>query len=297
MIRFAKSIFRFIDRYPLTPFFMVAIVAGVCILLPPDVYAGPGGEVLEFAIKSRVGRIIFGILGIILLPLFLYIVIAEWLGIRKTRKDLDNLAVTYPCFKWIPLEMRIRRGVEAMYGGWSTGDLSPARAFLTEDYFESQQDILDRWRDEGKINVTDIRKLGKVQPLHVVVEDGSNYSTVTAKITMDVVDYMKDAETGEIIKGTKETHSDRDMLWTMIYENETWLLHSIGDGDESLAFARITNTVDTRYLDRVSSGRAAPELVIAGDGSEIAPVDAMSDDVAADEETPVVEVSREKRNH
>jgi len=207
----------------------------------PEAQAGPGGEVIELVFKTKIGRILFGIAAVILLPLFLYIFIREKIGIKRTKQDLEALAKKNPIYDWEALEGRVTEGVRALYRSWSKGDLSPAARFIDPDYLQSQQDILDRWKDEGKKNVCRMNQLKGVAPLYVAAGNAYSNPVVAVRITLDLVDFMLDTTTNDVIKGKDQAHEGKDVIWIMIHDGQDWMLDSIENGDESLIYAKLEN--------------------------------------------------------
>lgn len=272
---------------------LAALALLVLLLCPTDAFAGPGGEIVEWVFKSKVGRIvggiILGILFIVLLPLVIYVWLRERAGIRRTTRDLEALARRFPAFAWPAIERRIREVVPKLYAAWNEADLSPVQDLFTAEYYSSQQDILDRWSEEGKRNVTKLEKIEKIAPLHVNVETEQAYSTLYVLVRVSLLDYLEEVSTRKLIKGKRKVKEDHDTIWVLLLHGDEWLLHAVESGDMSLAMATEKNTVDTSYLDRMAAVRrsAAPRRRAA---SELAPVDPAADVPAAETEEPVVDV-------
>ena len=235
---------------------ILLVLAAFLFLGAGDAIAGPGGEVIEAVFKTKIGRILLIIAAVVFLPLLLYVVIRQKIGERRTMKDLEALAEDYPHFAWGEIEKRVANGAQRLYGSWTSGDISRARDYLTDDYFQSQQEILDRWKEEGKRNVCRLEMLKKVRPLLVRTETSATYSMVAVLLTMDVVDYMEDVRTGKVLKGRKRANTDHDSIWIMIYDGVSWRLHAIEDGSNSLVMAAEKNEVNQTHLR--SYGQAAP---------------------------------------
>jgi len=219
----------------------------LCFLTPSLCFAGPGGEIIEFAVRNPIGRIVLGIVAIILLPLILYVVIGESLGIRKTRQDLKRLAEIDPDFDWKTIETQVRKIVDQLYANWSTGDLTSLHGLLYPDYLTSQQDILDRWNEEEKRNVTELKKLQKIEPLHLLATDAE--AILRIRIKLDLKDYLESIKTGEILKGSKsKVISDHEAIWSLILHEGTWQLFAIEKDDLSLSYAKAPNEIEPSLL-------------------------------------------------
>ena len=242
---------------------------------------------MELAFKTWWGRVILGVLTVVLLPLIIYVWARQALAIRKTRRDLEELSARWPYFKWPAIERQVRAGVRELYREWSTGKLDSCREFLTPEYFESQQDLLDRWTEEGKRNVTELKKLSKVAPLAVHVENEHRHSIIPVLITMDLIDYLEDVNSGKVIKGKKgKVKESHDAIWVMLYTDGVWRLHSIEAGDESLIYASEANELETHFLERQVRAPAPTSYPAA--------VDLSADVPATEEEEPVVRVGEDE---
>lgn len=244
---------------------LVVTFLGVCA----DVaWAGPGGKIAEAVFRTWPGRIVLAVVCVILLPLILYVVLRSWLGVRKTRKDLGRLANDWPIFEWKGIEREVRATVGLLYKHWGSGDLSPVADRMTADYYRSQQELLDRWREEGKRNVTRLELLKKVEPLWVVVESEEAPSQIRVGLKMNVTDYLESMTTRKLLKGKKKVVEDHEAIWWLVNADGEWLLHDIEKGNLSLAYAKEPNQVDTAWL----KGRGAA-IAAARSASGAAPFD------------------------
>ena len=255
-----------------------------------EALAGPGGAIAKAAFKTPLGRILGLILAIILLPLIVYVCIGEWLGVRRTQRDLRRLAEDHPAFAWDGIERWVRGHATELYRCWDQGDLRPCGAFMTQHFFSTQQDLLDRWRDEGKHNVCELKELRRIRPLFVSTGGESTIPTVLVLFNVTLVDYLESTRSRTILKGQKRA-IDQDVIWRLVMlPDGAWALHSIEEGELSLAFAREANDVsDTRRLPT-----AAPAVPA---GTSHAPaLDPAANVPAAEAEHPVVEVERQHRD-
>lgn len=217
----------------------IAALAVLALVLAADpAWAGIGGV---FAKGKGIIGIIFLIILIPLLPLVVYVVIREGMAVRRTRDDLRGLAAADPVFDWADIERRVRETAAALYRAWPTGDLSGVQEYFTEDYFDSQQAMLERWAGEGKRNVLEQRGPYKIKPLYVQAGDDWQYPAVVVGIKTQVRDFLEDAATGKKIKGKKKWDKDHEQVWTMIHEAGAWRLGEVEEGSMSLAFATEKN--------------------------------------------------------
>lgn len=269
--------------------FQLSLIGLVLVaVLPGDAFAGPGGEIAELLFKTKLGRIVMGLLVIVFLPLIVYIYAREAVGVHRTKKDLRILAERLPWFEWRTIEARVSELATYLYREWNKGKLVESRAFMTSQYAQSQQDILDRWSEEGKRNVTKLRKIKKIKPLRVQVENEEQMTAVHVLLTLDLIDYLEQVRTGKVLKGKKKVIEAHDVVFVMVHAGSSgWLLHSIGDGSLSLALARKANVTDTSYLERIGRMERVP--------SEAPVLDSTADVPATDAEEPGVKTAHHEQ--
>ena len=146
---------------------LLCLVAGALALASGDAQAAAGGLFVKAIYKTWWGKAILASIFLILLPLGLYVMAREGLAKRHSLRDLGDLSRRYPYFAWAEIEGQAQRCFLAVYRKWTQGDLAPARDLLTVAYFQSQQDMLDRWREEGKRNVVELKSRPRMRPLQV----------------------------------------------------------------------------------------------------------------------------------
>ncbi len=273
---------------------LMLVLIAVCIfVICPEADAAPGGQFVKQALKSKFGRIGGIIVGglmliacILLSPLILYVHYKKSAGIRKTKGDLAVLAEKYNWFEWTALRTRIKKVVRDIAKVWDSGDLSSVSSCMTSDYFASQQELLQRWLDEGKQIVYRLEKIQHIEPLAVSVEDEETHSWIRVLVTVDCVDYMRDRHTLEVIKGEVGMTTGFRSVWVFVYQNREWLLAGIEEGSTTLSWASAKNRIDTSYLDSVWNkkqkvGSAAKGAARTGTKSQAASRDSKTDQPTA----------------
>jgi len=248
---------------------LVALVT-LAVLSPVYVMAGPGGQIAKAAFNTTIGRVIMIALVIILLPVIIYFWAREFVGVRKTRKDLAKLAEEHPEFDWNAIQPRVKRMVEDLHSYWTVQDIERCGDFTTYDFMMTQKAILERWANEGKRNVTELKRINKIKPVYVRVEDGESMSVLAVSVSMNLRDYLVHATTGSVVKGSdKKVISGHTAIYMLVLADEEWLLHGIEDGATSLGFAKEQNQVETGHLKRRKAVEAG-ELTQAREAREIA---------------------------
>lgn len=256
----------------------VALI-GVCLFaFCNEADAGPGGQFVKQALSTKFGRIGGMVVGgllllatLILLPLIIYVKIREVAGIRRTKADLAHLASKFSWFEWLTIRDRIQQAVKEIGKVWASGDLSPAAKYMTAAYCSSQQELLDRWKDEGKDVVYRVEKVRKIEPLAVRVEDEETYSLIRALVVVDCVDYMRDQYTKEVVKGDVNKSSGFESVWCFVYQGQEWLLNGIEEGSTSMAWATTKNHVDTSFLDYARAKQRQTERAPAETPRKVSP--------------------------
>lgn len=280
--------------------FMMIVVVALLAVFPDEAFAGPGGQIAKAAykglFKTTLGRIIggvlLGIVVIVLLPLFMYVVVREWIGVKRTKADLARLAERYPYFEWQRIERRLERMVEQVYAAWKTGDLSGVASKMNEEFYYSQQAILDRWKEEGKRNYVRLEKLCNLAPVLVYVANEMSESSLRVRVRIDVVDYLERIADSEVLKGKKEVNHGYETIWWLAFVGGKWLLHGIEEGTDSLTLASTPNQVDTSHLDRRARRRQRRAAEQAPFGSDQAAAEAAQHQSAEDMKESEIEIPR-----
>ncbi len=221
----------------------VTLCLFLLLVATAPVLAGPGGQFAKVVAKTWLGKIVLAILFVVLLPVVLWALVREWVGVRKTRRDLAELATTHDYFDWAQIEARVEEAAAGVGHAWGTGNLDVVADYFTEDYLASQQALLERWRLEGKKNVHEFHDINKIKPLFVRTGGGWWQDQVSVLISATVVDYLQDTETGKVLKGKKRKDRNYETIWNLVRERGAWRLSSIEEGSESLNLAMQANRV------------------------------------------------------
>ena len=246
----------------------LVVTGAVLVLAPGEAEAAVGGVFVKALKSSPWVRVLFGIAVVILLPLILYVLGREQWSIFQTKRDLRALAERYPYFDWAGIQTRAQAAFEAVYSKWPKNDLEPARAFMTQDYFQSQQDMLDRWRDEGKRNVVTLESKPKFAPLSLMIEDEAGLSTVWLRVTVNLVDYLEHEASRKRHKGRKSSQKGFESIWMFAYSEGAWRLAGVDEGSQSLNISLLKNRLDTGSLDRISAHVPAAAAAAAEPAAE-----------------------------
>lgn len=223
---------------------LFGVVVLLLIVVPETAWAGPGGVFMKAAAKSVWGKIAFGVLAVIFLPLILYVVIGERIGIYRSRQALKELAKTRPEFEWMHVREQASQAITGIYEVWESGDLASVAHHMTPQFHTAQQELLDRWRDEGKRNVIRLHKIASLDPLFIRTETDLNYSTIAVLLDAMAVDYLEDTNTRKVLKGKKSRDDSYQAVWLFAYVGGRWRVARIEEGNTSFGFAKLKNEID-----------------------------------------------------
>lgn len=112
-------------------------------------------------------------------------------------------------------------------GAWANRDLSPVRHELTEEMYRILQEDADRLKAQGVINRLENIAVRSVDITEAWQEQGSDY--ITVRVYANLLDYMVDEKTGELVSGSKTEPVKFEEYWTFTRQigDSTWKLSAI----------------------------------------------------------------------
>ena len=223
----------------LTLMLILSVVAVATISEPA--LAGPGGKIARAVFESFWGKVLLGVLVIIFLPLIIYVLIKEKLAERRTKKDLRFMAGYSPLFEWLKIRERAKDCFLRVHSGWENEDLSGVSAWMTDWYWQNQQQVyLNKWKDNGLVNICSVQKIIGIKPLLFVHRNqGAEHegSLVVVSIEAHMQDYLEERNTGDVVEGSKN-FKDVETVWSFTLENGQWKVSDIEESDMTLAYAK-----------------------------------------------------------
>ena len=223
---------------------VIGLVAAVFIALAvvEPAMAGPGGKIARAAFESFWGKVALGVLTIIFLPLIAYVLFTEKLAERRARKDLRFMAGYAALFDWLKIQERAKDCFLRVHSGWGKEDLSGVSDWMTDWYWQNQQMVhLDRWREEGLVNICDVKKITSIKPLLFVHRNqGGEHedSMVVISIAAKMNDYLEERATGKVVEGSKR-YKEVETIWSFTLENGAWKVSDIEEDTMSTAYAKM----------------------------------------------------------
>ena len=210
--------------------------------------ASPGGKIIKEIFDSPLGKIILILLVIIFLPLIIYSQAKEFIGIRKTRKDLKELSRINPdYFDEISLRNRMTDIFTRVHKAWSNEDLDECKEFMSNWYWQNQQVVyLDKWKEENIENICNVKRVNSIAPLHLRINESENYegSRIMMKIEANMEDYLRDKSTKKIVEG-KVGYKDVETVWTISLNEGNWKVDNIEQSEMTLRYAKMENILPT----------------------------------------------------
>ncbi|MFT5778379.1 MAG: hypothetical protein ACI837_001335 [Crocinitomicaceae bacterium] len=223
---------------------LTLLVVIVLIIVEPA-FAGPGGYVAKGLFKTWWGKILLFALLLIFLPLILYIKFREHIAVRKNTKSLSKLGLVNKDFSWLNLEKNVRNVYSRVHVAWEDENMENVSRYVSSWYWQNQQlVVLDKWKDENLKNICRLQEIGKIKPLHLEITDHEALegSRIAFSITGNIEDFLVERTTGKIVYG-RRGYQEEEKIWILEYTDGQWLLDDIREGNLSLAFAKMSNSI------------------------------------------------------
>ncbi len=231
-------------RKYLVPLLVFAAVAACLFLFPDPALAAPGGKIASGLFRSTPGKIFLTLLVLIFLPLILYVQITESIAVRRTLRDLRQLAGTHDAFDWLQLKERVTESFHRVHAAWRKEDMYEASQWMTDWYWQNQQlAYLDQWERDGLVNHCRVKKINNIRPLFVRYRNNQGDlegSRLVVSITAEMEDYLAERQSGKVVQG-KPGYTDVEAVWTLVFEHGRWLVANIEEGSLSLQYAKLVN--------------------------------------------------------
>ncbi len=224
---------------------LVITLVFILFLFIDPIYAGPGGTVAKALFKTWWGKVLIGLLTIILLPLIFYVRTIEFIAVRKAKKQLAKLGLKNKDFMWLNIEKNVSNVFSRVYLAWGKENMKEVSEYVNHWYWQNQQLVhLDRWKKENLLNVCKLQSISSIKPIYLEISDSDNFegSKIAFEITANIEDYLIKKDTRKIVQG-KRGFSDESKIWIMEYTEGKWLLDDIRNDEFSLSFAKMENIV------------------------------------------------------
>jgi hypothetical protein len=242
-----------------------------CLLLPSTVFAGPGGKIAKAVFETFWGRMLLGILIVVLLPLIAWVAIKEHFAKKRALKHLGIVGSALPDFQWIKIRKRVKDCFTRVHDSWDKTDVSAAADWMTPWYWQNQQLVyLDRWEREGLVNCCEVFKIKKMFPILFSYQSEQDQpgegSELAVIIEAKMTDYLMRKSDGKVIEGSTRK-KDVERIWSFTFENGQWLVSDIDEGSNSLAYVDMMKNLPA-IADHFPSGRDVAHSSSSSDGEQ-----------------------------
>ena len=112
-------------------------------------------------------------------------------------------------------------------GAWANRDVSGAKGLLTEEMFGIVQDDVEKLRAEKKVNRLENIAVRSVDLVEAWQESGNDF--ITVRFYANLLDFVEDEKTGQILSGSKTEPVKFEEYWTFMRPvgNHPWKLSAI----------------------------------------------------------------------
>jgi predicted lipid-binding transport protein (Tim44 family) len=97
-------------------------------------------------------------------------------------------------------------------GAWANRDMTPMKDELTDEMHQLLQEDAERLKTEGRINRMENIAVRSVDITEIWQEAGMDY--ITVRVYANLLDYMVDDQTGEVVSGSKSEPVKFEEYWT-----------------------------------------------------------------------------------
>lgn len=118
------------------------------------------------------------------------------------------------------------------------------------DYLQEVHSEIKKLRKEGKIHVFGKMEVSSVVFVHIEAPDGKKNHTFVALITAKSKDYLKDEESGKVLRGDKKLYGYQE-FWCFRRSKQGWLVERVrptGDMDRILSSKNVLSPDDLKQF-------------------------------------------------
>lgn len=191
-----------------------------------------------------------GGLGIIVLPLIVFGIIASWWirrkRIRKAEARQKQALVSDPTWSDEVIERRVTEVFNAFQKDWSELNPEHMKSYLTPRYHHHVSLMLAALQQMGRRNETRSVSLSKVTLFGVDDSKVNEYDRFNVEINASALDNLIDLKTGKLLHGSSSSFEE---LWHFEREGKEWALDSITQVNRDDLIVKYDPKIDKNYLD------------------------------------------------
>lgn len=106
---------------------------------------------------------------------------------------------------------------------------------MTDWYWQNQQiTVLNKWEREGLQNISKVKKIQAIKPLHIDIS--TETPMMICLIKANLQDYLLNKETNKVVEGDKK-FKEVESVWTLQLVQDKWVLSMIEEGSMSLDYS------------------------------------------------------------
>lgn len=227
-------------------FAMVVFFVVTSSMYAEPAFAGLSTQIANVVFETFWGRVILGILVVVVLAFQTYVILSEKLAGRRTRKDLAFISKYNSKFDWLNFQERAKDCFFRFHSSWESDDLSDANNWMTDWYWQNQKlKNLDRWRKEGLQHICHVKKIIRIKPILFVHRNRMKEqegSVIVISIKAKIQDYLQNRETKIIIDGDKR-YRKVEAVWSFTMDNGEWKVSNTEDESMSLDYATLAKNL------------------------------------------------------
>jgi len=133
-------------------------------------------------------------------------------GDHDLEKGVNYIRQLDPSFNEADIRDKVMDTFFQIQAAWANRDLTPVRDRLTDEMFRLLQEDAERLKAEGRINRLENIAVRSVDLTEAWQENGQDY--ITVRIYANMLDYMVDDKTGEVVEGSKTEPVKFEEYWT-----------------------------------------------------------------------------------
>lgn len=210
-----------------------AIIAGILVIMSNTVVSAPFVAVANTGLGSSVWiKIFVALVALLALPFIMLGLIKELRAEKRTLSDLGFMTRYNHRFSWSQIKERVADCVNEVHQAQVDSEMPVVSDCMTDWYWRNQQNVfLEKWRNQGLLNVRHIKQLARIKPLLFVHRNNGSLqegSIIVLSVRANMQDYFIDRHSGQLIQGHKN-YQMVEKLWSFMYTSGQWKISNIED--------------------------------------------------------------------
>lgn len=225
-----------------------------------EIFAGPGGKIAKELFDTPLGKVVGVILFIVLLPLILRSWYKQNKSVKSTQSKLNALSrINHDLFDEVNLKNRVTDVFTRVHQAWSAQSVEDCEEYMTSWYRQNQQTVfLDEWKSKGLMNVCNLKKINKIQPIHLRLTENPDFegTRIMFLINANMEDYLVKIDDSSVIEG-KRGYKDVETVWTLQRKDGAWKVDNIEQAEVVSAYLKMDMQVTDAIIEKLARKHAA----------------------------------------